>query len=316
MSIAITYVDINQRPVGSKTPTDDESVLDAVLTDSYLSAEYAFEPPLSSMDVSLLNYRDKPFQDHEHVLQYHARNPIAHRDPTTMELELWNAYFWDEREHLAHLLQLQLSGKIPRDLRLGEVRIDTIDTELYAELWVPVGRQLTFGQLEQKTRNLDTEFSAIWQRVSRVCHGVLPPANCIPESASPTVFLCHSTLDKSFVRKLRDELRKRGVKVWLDEEQILVGHDFVDRMEEGISNAEYTVVVLSPRFVSSGPWAKEEYRAALSKQIAEKRVVLLPILLESCEIPALLRSKRYADFRESFEEGVSALVYSIQHHKK
>jgi hypothetical protein len=316
LGISVTYVEENCRPVGLRSPASDEPVLDTVLQESYLHAELIYDPPLSLIDVSISNYRDdEDFLDHDYVLHFYARNPIAHREAMPIEVSLWNMYFWQSREELAKILRLSLSGKLPKDMRLGDVRLDTSTGELYAELWVPLGDNLTFGQLEERSRTLDDAFSKIWQRVSVVSKGVLQPPAHAEDPHFPTVFLCHSTMDKPFVRQLRDELRKRKIRVWLDEEQILVGHDFVQRMQEGISNSDFTVVVLSPRFVKFGPWAKEEYRAALVKQVSENKIVLLPILQETCEIPSLLSTKKYADFRNSFEDGLEALAHSILKHK-
>jgi len=131
--------------------------------------------------------------------------------------------------------------------------------------------------------------------------GVEPPVAFIAGPTTPSAFICHSTLDKPFVLRLCEELKKKQIRVWLDEEQILVGHDFVERMEEGITASDFTAVVVSPRFVAHGLWAKEEYRTAVTRQVAAKRVVLLPVLLEACEILQLLNSKKYADFTGSYD---------------
>jgi len=80
------------------------------------------------------------------------------------------------------------------------------------------------------------------------------------------------------------------VDVWFDEERILVGHDFVAEMEAGIKPADFVAVVLSSNFIDGGPWAKEEYRSSLTKQLKEGRVVILPVLREDCAIPSLLMS--------------------------
>jgi hypothetical protein len=229
---------------------------------------------------------------------------------------LWNTYFWQSQKKVAALLKRKVSGKLPKDLRRGDVRMDTLDKELWAEFWVPLAGKMLLGELEAISRTLNEEFAGIWRRVCEVSAGVEQPVAFISGPTTPSVFLCHSTLDKAFVRKLCEGLKKQKIRVRLDEEQILVGHDFVSRMEEGITTSDFTAVVLSPRFVAHGPWAKEEYRTALTRQVAAKRVVLLPVLFESCEIPPLLASKKYADFRESFDDGFKTLAYSIANHKK
>ncbi len=47
------------------------------------------------------------------------------------------------------------------------------------------------------------------------------------------------------------------------------------------------------------------------RELDEKRVLVLPVLLEDCEIPIFLREKMYADFRTSFDVGLKNLVDAL-----
>jgi TIR domain-containing protein len=73
----------------------------------------------------------------------------------------------------------------------------------------------------------------------------------------------------------------------------------VGKISEGLKDADYLVVVLSQASVSSR-WVEQELNAALTNQIAGKGIVL-PVLLEDCELPMLLRKRLYADFRSDLE---------------
>jgi hypothetical protein len=77
-----------------------------------------------------------------------------------------------------------------------------------------------------------------------------------------------------------------------------------------LKDADYLVIVLSRASVSSR-WVEEELNAALSNQISGKGVVL-PVLLEDCELPMLLRDRLYADFRTDFNAGLQALVAALE----
>lgn len=318
MAISISYVDINSQQVGVvKSAAAEKPVIDKVLRESYLGAEFTFTPPLASIEVSVSNSRDTPYKDHAHVLHFYTKNLIAYREAAPIEIELWNSYCWEaETKIFPTILGREFSGEVPRDLILGQVRIDTLDKEIFTELWIPLDGSMTFGELEIMARALNAEYARMWKQVSEVSSGVEPPLAFLTGPTTPSVFICHSTLDKPFVRRLCKALKKQRIRVWLDEEQILVGHDFVARMEEGITTSDFTAVVLSPRFVAHGPWAKEEYRSALTRQVAAKRVVLLPVLLEPCDIPPLLTSKKYADFTAAFEDGFKSLAFSIANHKR
>jgi hypothetical protein len=47
------------------------------------------------------------------------------------------------------------------------------------------------------------------------------------------------------------------------------------------------------------------------RELDEKRVVVMPVLIENCDIPLFLRDKKYADFRSDFDTGLSDLLKGI-----
>jgi TIR domain len=60
---------------------------------------------------------------------------------------------------------------------------------------------------------------------------------------------------------------------------------------------EYLAVVLSPDSVDS-EWVKREVAMALTEEIANHRVKVLPLLYRDCLLPGFLRDKKYSDFRK------------------
>lgn len=131
----------------------------------------------------------------------------------------------------------------------------------------------------------------------------------------PRVFISHSSQDKPFVRKLVEQLRKHHLKLWFDEQEIKVGQSIVARISEGLNDSDYLMVILSRASVASH-WVQAELNAALMNEISEKGSVVLPVLIEDCDIPVLLRSKLYADFRTSFEKGLRSLLAVFDQEEK
>jgi hypothetical protein len=127
----------------------------------------------------------------------------------------------------------------------------------------------------------------------------------------PRIFLSHSSKDKKFVRELASDLRKLGHTVWLDEYEISVGESIVGRVGSGIRQAEFVIVVLSRSSVASG-WVEREWHEKYWQEINAAQVMVLPVLLEDCPIPALLSPKKYADFRSDYKLGLISLATSLQ----
>lgn len=124
------------------------------------------------------------------------------------------------------------------------------------------------------------------------------------------IFLSHSSEDKEFVRRLFEDLRALGHSPWLDEWQIKVGDCIVSSIQDGLQSSDYIIVVLSPAAVASG-WVEREWKDAYWSEVSAGRTIVLPVLLADCEIPILIRTKKYADFRRKYELGLATLCQAI-----
>jgi hypothetical protein len=47
-------------------------------------------------------------------------------------------------------------------------------------------------------------------------------------------------------------------------------------------------------------------------EIERERIHVLPVLLKNCQIPELLKTKKYADFRTDFNGGLNELLQAIE----
>lgn len=119
-----------------------------------------------------------------------------------------------------------------------------------------------------------------------------------------SLFLSHSWQDKFFARNLAEVLESQGIKVWIDEAELRVGDSLLQRLSEAIGRTDFFGIVLSHSSVSS-TWVQKELQIAMKEEIDGKRIKVLPILLEKCEIPIFLKDKLYADFTDPADFGNS-----------
>jgi hypothetical protein len=124
-------------------------------------------------------------------------------------------------------------------------------------------------------------------------------------------FISHSTRDKPFVRKLAADLVASGVKVWLDEQQILVGDSIPEKIAQGLAESDFFLLVVSANSVNSA-WVQKELSSALVHEIERRKVTVLPIKLDGVDMPNTIHDKLYADFSRSYEDGLSKLLQSIR----
>lgn len=124
------------------------------------------------------------------------------------------------------------------------------------------------------------------------------------------IFISYSHKDKLFVDHLAIQLVRRNVNVWLDRWELSVGDSLVEKVQEAVDGASALLVILSKASVTS-EWCKKELSAGLLRELEEKRVVVMPVMLEDCEVPVFARSKMFADFRVDFDVGLRAVVEGI-----
>jgi len=113
----------------------------------------------------------------------------------------------------------------------------------------------------------------------------------------PSIFLSHNSEDKPFVRRLTEDLRAHGVRVWFDTAEIRVGDSLLKKISEGINDMEYLGVILSPSSAAA-PWVELELEMAMTLEISTGKLRVLPIYYRDCVYPKFLIHKRYVDFRE------------------
>ena len=122
-----------------------------------------------------------------------------------------------------------------------------------------------------------------------------------------SIFLSYNRDNKTFVRHLASDLKTLGIRVWVDEGEILPGDSLLEKVEQGIGEMQYLGVVLSQASVRS-PWVRKELRMAQARQLAEREIRVLPIVIEDCEIPLSLLDVCWADFRSTYNVGLEQLL--------
>lgn len=124
------------------------------------------------------------------------------------------------------------------------------------------------------------------------------------------IFISYSHQDKVFVDKLAIQLVRRNVNVWLDRWELSVGDSLLEKVQEAVDGASALLVVLSKASVAS-EWCKKELSAGLLRELEEKRVVVMPVMLEECNVPVFARGKVFADFRSDFDVGLRSVVEGV-----
>jgi TIR domain len=91
------------------------------------------------------------------------------------------------------------------------------------------------------------------------------------------VFISHASEDKDdVVLPLAEALRRAGLRVWLDRQELTIGDSLREKIDEGLANSHFGVVVISPAFLEKG-WPKKELSGLFALEEVAGRKVILPV---------------------------------------
>lgn len=128
------------------------------------------------------------------------------------------------------------------------------------------------------------------------------------QPASPFgAFLSYHSADAPWVARLKTALESRGIRVWIDSEQIRPGDQFPGVLARAIGSVRCVVLILSPGSVASA-WVEEEYNLALAR-----RCHVIAALIDDAEPPGFMGGRTWVDFRDEmqFDASLDQLVFGI-----
>ena len=94
------------------------------------------------------------------------------------------------------------------------------------------------------------------------------------------VFVCYASEDRATIESLVAVLKGRGIKVWWDRGQITLGDRLSEKIDEGLRNSRYGVMIISKSSIAK-PWPEAEFHSVIHRSISSRgEKVLLPVLLD------------------------------------
>jgi hypothetical protein len=112
-------------------------------------------------------------------------------------------------------------------------------------------------------------------------------------------FLCYAKENSTAVREFREHMKAEPwIDPWFDEEDILPGQMWEERVTEGVHNSHAVIVFLSSIAVKSEGFFQKELKLALDAA-AEKpdgTIFIIPIRLDACDVPERLMPYQYVDY--------------------
>ncbi|MFL6147430.1 MAG: TIR domain-containing protein [Pseudonocardiaceae bacterium] len=124
------------------------------------------------------------------------------------------------------------------------------------------------------------------------------------------VFISYAREDRLIALQVADDLRARGAEVWLDEESLVPGEDWVKEISQQIQNAAAFLVLVSPASLAS-EWVGHEWNVAL----ARKNIRVLAALIGGATVsgmPPPLRTIQAVDLNKDYDAGILKIWKAVE----
>jgi len=141
----------------------------------------------------------------------------------------------------------------------------------------------------------------------------ITPMPSVSASAGFDVFLSHNSKDKPMVRQLGEDLKRRGLTVWLDEWELVPAKPWQEALEEIVQTTRAAAVLVGSDGI--GPWQDREMRGCLS-EFVDRDLPVIPVLRPGApskpDLPMFLKQFTWVDLRSGLtNEGLDRIQWGV-----
>lgn len=134
-------------------------------------------------------------------------------------------------------------------------------------------------------------------------------------TSQASIFISYSHADKELARALAEALRRRGLKVWIDEGELKVGDSLIERIATAIVEIDFFLALVSESSQSSN-WCRKELALAVTGELGREGVKVLPVRVDGAQMPTALADVFYLELTGSnLEEVAGKVAAAIPNHQ-
>lgn len=125
------------------------------------------------------------------------------------------------------------------------------------------------------------------------------------------VFLSHSSKDKEIAEKVARGIQALGKDVWYSDWSLNAGESIVEKVGYALKEKDTLVILLSKSSVVSS-WVKRELNSSLMAQLSGRNIRIIPVLIESCDVPEAIKDIVYIDMARDYKGGLIELLNTLK----
>jgi pSer/pThr/pTyr-binding forkhead associated (FHA) protein len=126
------------------------------------------------------------------------------------------------------------------------------------------------------------------------------------EVITPSVFISYAHKDARKVNRLKNDLRRNGISVWIDDRLKIADEAWLKQLAIAIREQAFFLFVMSPNSVAS-TYCEWELHTAINL-----KKPIIPIMMKKAEVPLTIRAQQYIEFGRDYENALRKLVQRLQ----
>ena len=124
------------------------------------------------------------------------------------------------------------------------------------------------------------------------------------------IFLSYSHQDQKYADLLTKHLSEAGHDVWQDKLNLKLGDNLIEKVNQGIKEAQALIVIVSESSLRS-KWVMHEFSALALGDLSSESRKIIPVLIDSTSVPSYLSKYLYIDLTKGLEQGIQSLVLGL-----
>ncbi|MCC6260423.1 MAG: toll/interleukin-1 receptor domain-containing protein [Anaerolineales bacterium] len=127
-------------------------------------------------------------------------------------------------------------------------------------------------------------------------------------------FICYAKENKQIIRAFSEKLKAEGwIDPWLDEDDILPGQVWQERVIEAVRKSHVVIIFLSKVALTNDGFFHKEMKLALdtAAEKPEGAIFIIPVRIDDCETPEVVAKYQYVDYFGSSEHKARAYSFLL-----
>jgi hypothetical protein len=128
----------------------------------------------------------------------------------------------------------------------------------------------------------------------------------------PKIFISYAHEDIGMAKQIYNDLKRFGLDVWIDYENLLPGQQWKVAIEKEIKRSTYYIVLLSSHSVTKRGFIPKEMKIAYEvlKQCPKDDIDMIPVRLDNCEPALKITEVQWVDLfpDNEYENGIKKIL--------